>query len=88
MKFVVQFVDLHLGPFQRFFASRCYRIDSPPATADILQLRAQETAALQPMKQWVESPRTDTIPVVFQLLHHRQAKDRLVNGVKQDVYTN
>jgi len=40
------------------------------------------------MKEWVESTRTNTIPVVFQLLHHGQSKDRLLNGVNQDVYPN
>ena len=84
----MQFIHFQFGLFQRFPSSRRNPVNPPPATANILKFRTQESATLQSMKEGVKSSWTDMISVVFQFLHHGQSEDWLVNGVNQDVYPN
>jgi hypothetical protein len=86
MKFVVQFVNLCSGLVQSFFAHSCDFVDSATVPPNILENGLQQTAAFQAMQQGVESPRSDAIPVVRQLLHHRKPKDGLVGHM--DEYMN
>ena len=86
MKFVVQFIDLHSGVVQRLLAGSRDLIDPATVPSNIFKDRLQETAAFQAMQQGVESTRSDAIPVVRQLLHHRQPEDGLVG--RMDEYMN
>ena len=85
MKFVMQFIDLQSRFFQCFPSIRGDLIDPSPASSNVLQLRAQESAAFQSVKQRIERSRTDAISVVLQLLHHGQSENRLVSSVQEHV---
>jgi hypothetical protein len=84
----MQFVNFYFGLLEAFPASRCDRINSPPTSANIFQLRPKKSAALQSVQERIEGPRTDAVPVMPQLLHHGQSEDRLVGSMNQDVYPN
>ena len=83
VKFVVQFIDLHSGLVQSLLASNGDLIDPATFPFNIFEDRLQETAAFQTMQKWVESSRPDAIPVMRQLLHHRQPKDGLVGRMHE-----
>jgi len=71
MKFAMQLIDLRFGLFESFLANRRNPVNSSLTSADILENRLQQAAALQAMQEWVERTGANAIPVTRQLLHHR-----------------
>jgi hypothetical protein len=85
VKLVVQFIDLYSGPVQSLLAGTRNLVDPSTMPSNIFEDRLQEAAALQAMQEWVESSRSDAIAVVGQLLHHRNAEDRLLRRMYEHV---
>jgi hypothetical protein len=51
--------------------------------SNIFEDRLQQTAAFQAVQERVESTRSDAIPVMSQLLHHRKPKNGLVGSMDE-----
>jgi hypothetical protein len=81
MEFVVQLVNLRSGLVQSLFAHSCDLVDPATVPSNVFEDRLQQTAAFQPMQERVKGSGTDAIPVMRQLLHHREPKDGLMGGM-------
>jgi len=85
VKLLVQLVDLLCRASQRLLPSARNRVHAPFAPHNGLHGRPQHPAPLQAMEQRIQRPRPNPIPVMRQLLHHRQPKNRLMRRVHQHV---
>ena len=78
MKFVMKFIYFFSGFVQGFPPNGGDLINPSLASSNISQYRLQQTASLQAMQKRVESSRTNAIPMMRQLVHHGQSKDRFL----------
>lgn len=89
VKLVVQLIHLRSGPVESPSPGCRDRIRAPPAPAStIFCARPQQSSPFQSVQQRVKRARPDPIPMVPQLLLHRQPEDRLLRGVRQHVDSN
>ena len=86
VQLMVEFVDFVAHFLQRFFSAWCDLVD--PAAASTCNFGAgfEHSSSLEAMEQGIQGAWTDAIAVVGEFLHHREAEDRLVRCVDQDVY--
>ena len=85
VEFVMEFIYLHFCACQGAFARCRDGVEALLPAGHCLDGRPQEAASLQAVEQRVEGSRADPVSVVFELIHHRQAKDGPVSGVDQHV---
>jgi hypothetical protein len=78
VQLMVQFIDLRSGLVQSLLTGRRDLVDPATVPSNILDARLQQAAAFQAMQEGVEGSGTDAIPVMRQLLHHRNPEDGLV----------
>ena len=83
MKLVVQFIHLGTNLFQGPFAGGRDFVNPAPAPAHGIERGPQQTRALQPMQQRIESAWPDPVTVVPELLHHAQPEDRLLHRMRE-----
>lgn len=60
-------------------------VDAAAAASDDLCGGLEEAGVFEAVEQRVQGAGTDAVSVVGELLHHREAEDRLVRGMQQDV---
>lgn len=88
MQFLVEFIDFGFGRSQSFLTLRGDLVNSATSSPNIFEGRFQQTGVLQAVEKRIKSPRTDAISVMLQFLHHRQAEDWFVQGVKKHMNPN
>jgi len=81
----MEFVHLFPGLGQCFFAARGNLVDPAATSPRDNGAGLEEACRLQAVEQGIEGSRTDAVTVVRELLHHREAEDRFVRCVEQDV---
>ena len=84
VQLVVQLIDLFFGSRQSAASCRRNPVHAPAPGAGIGR-GLDESRALQPMQQRIQCPRSDTIPMPPQLLHHGEAEDGLVRSMYKNV---
>ncbi len=87
VQLVVQLVHFLFGSGERPAASRRDPIEAPAIPCGIFR-RLEQPGALQSVQQRIECSRPDAVSVMRELLHHRQAEDRLLRRVQQHVNAN
>ena len=87
VQLVVQLVHFLFGSGERPAASRRDPIEAPAIPCGILR-RLEQPGALQSVQQRIESPRSDAVSVMRELLHHRQAEDRPLRRMHENVNAN
>lgn len=88
MQLMMQLVDHDPGPFQCLPARRRDTVDPSPPSGYVPQTRLQQAAAFHSVEEWIERSRPNPIAVMFQLFHHRKAKDRLVRSMNEYMDAN
>jgi len=85
VELVVQLVDLDAGFFHGLSAGTGDAVNATPAATRIFEGGFEQAGTLQSVKERIESAGADPVTVMLELLHHRQAEDRLVRGMDEHV---
>ncbi len=87
VQLVVQLVHFLFGSGERPAASGCDPIEAPAIPCGILR-RLEQPGALQSVQQRIESSRPDPVFMARKFLYHRQAEDRPLRRMHENVNAN
>lgn len=88
VQFLMEFINLGFRRSQSLLTRRRDFVNPPPSSSHILESRFKQTGMFQAVKEGIEGSGSNAISVMLQFLHHRQAEDWLVRGVKEHMNPN
>lgn len=85
VELMMKFIDFEACPAEGAFARGSDGVDPAPAAGHVFRLRPQQAAALHSVQEWVKGSGANSVTMMVEFFHHREAEDRFVKGVHEDV---